>query len=353
MIETKGANSVENELLTNEAMEFLMKLHRRFKKDLIVLHQQQELKNSIECNRFLPETKHIREGSWTIKPVRADLQDRRVVVSHSAIDKEKVLSSIKAGARQFSADFTSDEVRLFDDQMSSQYTLKQLIQKDVGVLSSYPIAFMITPRKWSDQEENVHIGGETMSAGLFDFGLYVFHNTTSLLQHRSAPYVCLKGLKSYQEAMFWNSVFSFAEKEMKLLEGTIKASVLIRDDNSIYQIEEILYELRNHCAGLHLDLEEDGVIKDTARFVISIGHKRNTHVIANASIENKGQHSDDHAGTLFELGTLKAMEGFDGTCVTDANLVGMMRAIWNHYMPEPNQIWKKRHEFSMSHVLVN
>ena len=85
-------------------------------------------------------------------------------------------------------------------ECSSQYNLKQLIQKDVGVLTSYPIAFMITPRKWNDQEENVHIGGETMSAGLFDFGLYVFHNTTSLLQHRSAPYVCLKGLKSYRRS---------------------------------------------------------------------------------------------------------------------------------------------------------
>ncbi len=349
MLKAKDENDLEKELLTNEAMAFLMKLHRRFEKGMRALHEKQEWRASIERKHFLQETKHIREGRWNIKPVRADLQDRRVVVSHSAIDQEKVLSVIKEGASLFTADFTSNEVQLFENRICSQYNLKQLIKRDSGVLTSYKTAFMIIPRRWNEQEENIQVGGETMSAGLFDFGLYVFHNTTSLMQQRSAPYVCLKGLKTYQEAMFWNSVFSFVEKEMKLIEGTIKASVLIRDINSIYELEEVLYELRTHCAGIHFDPEQNGIMTDTARFVISIGHKRNTHVIAHSSIENKRQKRE----SLFELGKLKAMEGFDGTCVTDANLVGVMKGIWNHYMPEPNQIWKKRHEFSTPLVIVN
>nr|WP_255639874.1 hypothetical protein [Pseudalkalibacillus hwajinpoensis] len=192
---------------------------------------------------------------------------------------------------------------------------------------------MITPSDWRRKDT---INGLQMSASLVDFGLYVFHHTETLKRNGSAPYLCLKGLATYEEAKWWNNVLTYLEREMNLTEGTMKATITITMEN-VHQTEEMLYELRNHCAGIHL-IEGNRGITDVARSVISIGHKRKTHVISEGS-EKKRQ------ADLFETLTREAVEGFDGKCVTDASLIQMIKGIWNHYMPEPNQIWKKRNEY--------
>ncbi|TKD71998.1 hypothetical protein [Pseudalkalibacillus hwajinpoensis] len=342
MIEEKceSVNSNGRSLLTQEAMEFLLKLHRQFETEMRDLHEL--VKQSEEEQKgFLPNTKSVRETNWTVKPVRADLQDRRVMVRHSALDQERLRSSLKMGARLFAADFMSDQFSPYNQRMNSHANVNEEIKQYSNNVNVYPTSFMMIPRQWNMKEENVIVDGTAMSAGLFDFGLYLFHNTVPLLEKRSAPYFGLTGFTSYYEARFWNRVFSFAEREMKLLEGTVKASVLL-GSNSIYQAEEMLYELRDHCAGLHYETDKMENITDAARYLIKVGHKRSTHVICDNSI--KGCDKTTNTLEQFELETVGVVEGFDGTCVSDINTIDMVNAIYNHYMPEPNQIWKKRND---------
>ena len=323
----ESANVHGSDLLTHEAMVFLEKLLRRFHQDLQQLEEQQ---NRTSMNgQLLLETKDIREASWEVKPVRKDLQERRVVLKNSASQLDSVPP--QSGANLFIADYFTKSLS-FTDRLIAQENLKSFIQKNFFHTVSKPIAVMITPSDWRRKDT---INGLQMSASLVDFGLYVFHHTETLKRNGSAPYLCLKGLATYEEGKWWNKVLSYLEREMNLKEGTMKATITITMEN-VHQTEEMLYELRNHCAGIHL-IEGRG-ITDVARYVIGIGHKRKTHVISEGS-EKKIQ------ADLFETGTREAVEGFDGKCVTDASLIQMMKGIWNHYMPEPNQMWKKRHEY--------
>ena len=324
----ESANVHERGLLTDEAMVFLKKLHRRFHQDLQQLEEQQS-RTSFNGHLLL-ETKDIREASWEVKPVRKDLQERRVVLKNSVSHLETV--SPQSGANLFIADYFTESLS-FTDRLIAQENMKSFIRKNFFHTVSKPIAVMVTPSDWRRKDT---IDGLQMSASLVDFGLYVFHHTETLLRNGSAPYLCLKGLATYEEAKWWNKVLSYIEKEMNLKEGTMKATITITMEN-VHLTEEMLYELRDHCAGIHL-IEGNRGITDVTRYVIGIGHKRKTHVIHEGS-EKKIQ------ADLFETGTREAVEGFDGKCVTDASLIQMMKGIWNHYMPEPNQMWKKRHEY--------
>lgn len=336
----ESVNSNDGSLLKQEAMAFLMKLHRQFEKDIKDLH---ELKQNEETQKgFLSNTKSVREMNWTVKHVRADLQDRRVIVRHSAVDKERLQTSLQSGAKVFAADLMSEPYLTYKQRMATHENVNEEMKRKSNELNVYPTSFMMIPRQWNMEEENVLVDGTAMSAGLFDFGLYMFHNTLSLLQKGSAPYFGLTGFTSYHEAKFWNNVFCFAEKEMSLVEGTVKAAVLL-GKGGIYQMEEMLYELRSHCAGIHLETDKRETITDATRYAIKVAHKRNTHVICDDS--SKGcDTGNTNALEQFELETVGVIEGFDGTCVSDFNRVDMVNAIYNHYMPEPNQIWKKRND---------
>lgn len=324
----ESANVNRSDLLTQEAMVFLEKLHRRFHQDLQRLEEQQ---NHIATkDQLLLETSDIREASWEVKPVRKDLQERRVVLNNSAPQSESV--SPQSGANLYIADYFSASLS-FSDRLIAQENLKSFIQKNYFHTVQKPIAVMMTPSDWRNKDS---INDFQMSASLVDVGLYVFHHTETLKRNGSAPYLCLKGLATYEEAKWWNDVLSYLETEMNLKEGTMKATITITLEN-VHQIEEMLYELRNHCAGVHL-LEGDRGITDVTRYVIGISHKRKTHVIS------EGGHTKVQED-LFETSTREAVEGFDGKCVSDASLIQMMKGIWNHYMPEPHQMWKKRHEY--------
>ncbi|WP_371017556.1 hypothetical protein [Pseudalkalibacillus sp. JSM 102089] len=330
-------------LLTLEAMVFLENLQRHSQSIQQLIQEEVNRENFFEHKILLPETKSIREANWEVKPVRKDLQDRRVIVKQSVIDIENGSSTINAGANLLIADF-SDEAMSFDQRMRAAQNLKELIQQERVKENVYPTAFMIAVNNRKNED---NYSGKEIPDNLIDFGLYVFHNTTELLKLGSAPYVCLKGVSSYREASYWNNIFSFTEKEMNLFQGTIKATVTI-DQNNMNQSEEILYELRDHCAGLHFESEGVESINDLTRFVISVGHKRKTHVIVEDKIMKNNDRDDERNvnGEMFERWTREVIEGFDGKCITDTNLIPMMKAIWNHYMPEPNQIWKMRHEYS-------
>jgi malate synthase len=324
----ESANDHGSDLLTHEAMVFLEKLHRRFHQDL---QQLEEHQNRTSMNgQLLLDTKEIREASWEVKPVRKDLQERRVVLKNSASQLKSVHP--QSGANLFIADYFTESLS-FTDRLIAQENLKSFIQKNFFHMVPKPIAVMITPSDWRRKDT---INGLQMSASLVDFGLYVFYHTETLKRNASAPYLCLKGLATYEEAKWWNNVLSYLESEMNLKEGTMKATITITMEN-VHQTEEMLYELRNHCAGIHL-IEGNRGITDVARYVIGIGHKRKTHVISEGSIKKP-------QADLFETGTREAVEGYDGKCVSDASLIQMMKGIWNHYMPEPNQMWKKRHEY--------
>lgn len=324
----ESANVHGSSLLTQEAMVFLEKLHRRFHQDLQQLGEHQT------NNRQLTEA-HIRNTNWEVKPVRKDLQDRRIVLKNSATNLETVLDSRQPGTNLFIADYSYESLSL-KDRLNAQERVKMFLQQNYFHTVPKPMAIMITPSDWRKSDD---LNGLCLSACLVDVGLYLFHHTETLVRNGSAPYLCLKGLATYEEARWWNSVISYLERETNLKEGTIKASISISGEN-VHHLEEMLYELRDHCAGIHLVAEEDRGITDVERYVISIGHKRKTHVIREDLASDRNTNA-----ALFEQGTREVVEGFDGKCVTDANLIKMMKGIWNHYMPEPNQIWKKRQEY--------
>ena len=325
----ESANVHGSSLLTQEAMVFLERLHRHFHQDLQQLDEQQHRINNRQMTKA-----QIKNANWEVKPVRKDLQDRRIVLKNSATNLETVLDSRQPGPNLFIADYSYESFSL-NDRLIAQELVKMFLHQNFFHTVPKPMAVMITPSDWRKSDD---INGLCLSACLVDVGLYLFHHTETLVRNGSAPYLCLKGLATYEEARWWNSVISYLEREQNLKEGTIKASISITEEN-VHQLEEMLYALRDHCAGIHL-VEEGRGISDVARYVISIGHKRKTHVIR----ENLASETNSNAA-LFEQGTREAVEGFDGKCVTDANLIKMMKGIWNHYMPEPNQIWKRRQEY--------
>lgn len=325
----ESANVHGSSLLTQEAMVFLERLHRHFHQDLQQLDEQQHRTNNRQMTKA-----QIKNANWEVKPVRKDLQDRRIVLKNSATNLETVLDSRQPGPNLFIADYSYESFSL-NDRLIAQELVKMFLHQNFFHTVPKPMAVMITPSDWRKSDD---INGLCLSACLVDVGLYLFHHTETLVRNGSAPYLCLKGLATYEEARWWNSVISYLEREQNLKEGTIKASISITGKN-VHQLEGMLYALRDHCAGIHL-VEEGRGISDVARYVISIGHKRKTHVIR----ENLASETNSKSA-LFEQGTREAVEGFDGKCVTDANLIKMMKGIWNHYMPEPNQIWKRRQEY--------
>ena len=251
------------EILTPAAVEFVAKLAREFegtRQELLKTRVERQAQlDAGELPDFLPQTAAIREGDWTIAPLPADLHDRRVEIT-GPVDRKMIINALNSGARVFMADFEDANSPSWDNNIQGHLNLRDAIAGTISfsspegkkyTLNEKIAVLLVRPRGWHLNEKHMLVDGTPVSGGIFDFGLYLFHNAKNLLAKGSGPYFYLPKLESHIEARLWNNIFIMAQRELGIPQGSIKATVLIETILAAYEMDEILYELREHSAGLN------------------------------------------------------------------------------------------------------
>ncbi len=263
IIVTAGVSPEQAEILTPDALRFIARLERDFNDRRRALLKHREVRQEeIETGRlpdFLEETAEIRKANWKVAPVPADLQDRRVEIT-GPVDRKMVINALNSGASVFMADFEDSNSPTWFNNIQGQVNLRDAVNGDIQFTNpqgkKYQLAektatLMIRPRGWHLDEKHVLVDGRAMSGGLFDFGLYFFHNAQTRLDKGTGPYFYLPKLESHMEARLWNDVFNLAQDQLGIPRGSIRATVLIETIMAAFEMDEILYELRDHSAGLN------------------------------------------------------------------------------------------------------
>ncbi len=371
-------------ILTPEALEFLTALHLKFNpRRKVLLNARIERQKRIDAGElpdFLPETAPIRATNWKIAPVRADLQDRRVEIT-GPVERKMVINALNSGAKVFMADFEDSNTPSWDNNIGGQINLRDAVNGTITYanpqnsktycLNKTVATLMVRPRGWHLEEKQIQVLGENMSGSLVDFGLFIFHNIKSLISKGSAPYFYLPKLESHLEARLWNDVFVFSQSYLSVNQGLIKATVLIETILAAFETDEILYELREHSAGLNCGrwdyifsyikkfrnltgfvLPDRAKVTMTTPFlsaycqlVVKNCHRRGAHAmggmaaqipIKNNLIENDAAMARVHADKWREV-----MIGYDGTWVAHPGLVPIAMNVFNENMPLANQVDKQ------------
>ena len=366
------------EILTPEALAFVVKLQRTFNtRRLELLAARVERQKAIDSGKtpdFLPETKAIREGDWIAAPIPADLQDRRVEIT-GPVDRKMIINALNSGAKVFMADFEDSNSPFWANNIDGQINLRDAIRKTISFkneagkeykLNEKTAVLMVRPRGWHLMEKHVKVDGEVMSGSIFDFGLFFFHNIKQLITNGSSSYFYLPKMESHLEARLWNDVFVLAQNELGIPQGTIKATVLIETITATFELNEIIYELKEHMAGLNCGrwdyifsyikklrnlqgyvLPDRGQVTMAVPFmasysklVIQTCHKRRVHAMGGMSafipIKN------DEAANTAVLEKIKqdkireVTNGHDGTWVAHPGLVSVAMDIFNEHMKTPN-----------------
>ena len=251
------------EIITPEAMRFVVAMERAFgERRRVLLRRRDERQVEINAGKmpdFLPETAHIRESEWTVAPIPSDLEDRRVEIT-GPVDRKMVINALNSGANVFMADFEDSHAPTWEATIEGQINLRDAVFGSISftnpngkfyALNEETAVLFVRPRGWHLVEKHVLVDGRPMSASLFDFGLYFFHNVNALLEKGAGPYFYLPKLENHLEARLWNDVFVFAQDYLEIPQGTIRATVLIENILATFEADEILYELRDHSAGLN------------------------------------------------------------------------------------------------------
>ncbi len=370
----------EREILTPEAIAFLRELDRRFESTrLDILEKRGERQAFYDRGgfpAFLAETEHIRNAEWTVAPIPEELLDRRVEIT-GPTERKMVINALNSGANVFMADFEDANAPTWSNCLEGQRNVRDanlrtiLWESPEGKryeVTANPAVLFVRPRGWHMVEKHMLLDGRAMSASLFDFGLYFFHNCRILLDRGSAPYFYLPKMESHLEARLWNDVFVFAQEHVGIPVGTIRATVLIETISAAFEMDEILYELRDHSAGLncgrwdyifsfikkfrnHPDcvLPQRGDVTMTQPFLASYVellihtcHRRGIHAMggmaAQIPIRNDAQANEEAMQRVREDKLREVRAGHDGTWVAHPGLVPVAKAIFDEYMPEKNQI---------------
>src|SRR5450432_287811 len=251
------------DILTPDALAFVAKLQRAFAGPRAeCLQRRQDRQAALdrgEALDFLSETKSIRDGDWTCAPIPPDLTDRRVEITGPS-DRKMVINALNSGAKIFMADFEDANSPTWVNMIEGQINLRDAIRRTIEFtnpegkeyqLNDRVAVLMVRPRGWHLVEKHVLVDGQPIAGGLFDFGLFFFHNAHELIARGSGPYFYLPKMESHLEARLWNEVFKLAQQELRIPHGTIRATVLIETIPAAFEMEEILYELREHSAGLN------------------------------------------------------------------------------------------------------
>ncbi len=388
----QGKPSAESaQVLTPDALSFIEKLQHEFgPRRCALLEARAERQKEIEAGRlpdFLSGTAGIREADWTAAPVPDDLQNRRVEIT-GPTDRKMMINALNSGASVFMADFEDANSPTWKNLMEGHINLRDAIERIITFtspdgkeykLNEQVALLMVRPRGWHLTEKHVLIDDEPMSASLFDFGLHLCHNARRLIDKGSGPYFYLPKLESHDEARLWDDVFSFSEHELGLAHGTIKATVLIETILAAFEMDEILYELRDHSAGLNAGrwdyifsiikkfrnqpdflFPDRGQITMTVPFMraytellVKTCHRRGTHAIGGMAAyipSRKDPEANEIAlAKVREDKVRESRDGFDGTWVAHPDLVPTAREVFDEILGEhPNQKGRLRPEVHVS-----
>ncbi len=378
------SSELASEILPDDALQFVIDLETRFgsrRRELLMarIKRQQRL-DAGERPDFLPQTEGIREGEWTVSSIPADLLDRRVEIT-GPVERKMIINALNSGASAFMADFEDANAPTWTNVVEGQYNLRDAVRGTISYsdpktskqykLNPATAVLFVRPRGWHLPERHVLLDGAPISGALFDFGLFFWHNAAALIERGSGPYFYLPKLESHLEARLWNEIFVYAQSALGIKRGTIKATVLIETILATFEMDEILYELREHSAGLNCGRwdyifsfikkfanDETCVLPDRAtvtmtthfmrsysKLLIKTCHRRSIHAMGGmaAYIPNKNDAAANekalaqvHADKVRE-----ASDGHDGTWVAHPGLVAVAKEVFDKYMPGPNQIDRK------------
>lgn len=380
------------EILTPEALDFILYLHENFnerRKQLLERRQERQQRlDAGEKLQFLQETESIRQGDWTIASLPEDLKDRRVEITGPAVDRKMVINALNSGAKMFMACFEDASTPTWDNMIAGQINMRDSVNRTIEFsqqsngktykLNNQPAVLIVRPRGLHLLEKNVLVDGEVMSGSFFDFGLYFFHNVKELLARGTGPYFYLPKLESHLEARLWNDVFIYSQDYLGIPRGTIKATVLIETIMAAFEMDEILYELRDHSAGLNcgrwdyifsyikrLRNQKDVILPDRGQVTMTVPfmkaytslciqtcHKRNAPAMggmaAQIPVKNDEEANRIAFAKVAEDKHREAADGHDGTWVAHPGLVPVAMEQFDAVMQTPNQIHKKREDVNVT-----
>lgn len=373
------------EILSTEAIHFLARLHREFNsRRLQLLDARTRRQAAIDRGHvptFSPETQHVRESDWAVLPVPDDLQNRRVEIT-GPVDRKMIINAMNSGANCFMADFEDSHSPTWSNTLDGQINVRDAVRGTISHVTpegkSYQLnpkvaTLLVRPRGWHLAEHHLRIDGQPMSASLFDFGLYFFHNARQRQLHDSGVYLYLPKMEHYLEARLWNDVFVFSQAMLFMPSGTIKATVLIEHILAAFQMEEILYELRHHSAGLNcgrwdyifsyiktFSRNEKFLVPDRAQVTmttpfmrayalscIKTCHRRGTFAMGGMAayipIKNNPAANEQALQKVREDKRREATDGHDGTWVAHPGLVPVAKEEFDKVLGEkPNQLGRRR-----------
>jgi malate synthase len=374
-------------ILTPEAVAFVGKLNRAFNHRRHSLLERRAERQQWEFDKgkmpyFLPETRELRDEEWSIAPIPADLQDRRVEIT-GPVDRKMVINALNSGAKVFMADFEDANTPTWDNLIEGQINLRDAIRRTISFtspdgkeyrLNERVAVLFARPRGWHLQEKHVSQDDEPISGSLFDFGLYAFHNARELLARGTGPYFYLPKLESHIEARLWNDVFTLTEQTLGIPAGSIKATVLIETLPAAFEMDEILYELRAHSAGLNCGrwdyifsaikkrrndptfiLPDRAQVTMTTHFMrsytqlcIQTCHRRGAHAMGGMAafipVKSDPEVNERALAQVRADKEREATDGHDGTWVAHPGLVPVALEIFDRVMPQPNQIERLRED---------
>ncbi len=374
-------------VLTHEALSFVAALARQFtariEEALQARVERQKRFDTGELPDFLEETAHVREGDWKVAPLPHDLLDRRVEIT-GPIDRKMIINALNSGASVFMADCEDATSPTWDNEVQGQVNLSEAVRRtltfdDAGTGKSYRLnektaVLFVRPRGLHLWEKHVKVDGKFIPGGLFDFGLFFFHNAKEQIARGTGPYFYLPKLESHREARIWNDVFVFAQKALEIPRGSIKATVLVETLPATFELNEILWELRDHSAGLNCGrwdyifsfikkmsasptfvmpdrgqvTMDKGFLRAYSLLVIQTCHRRGVHAMGGmaAFIPIKGNEAaNNEAMAKVRADKLREVtDGHDGTWVAHPGLVPIALSIFDEHMPAANQIGRLRED---------
>ena len=382
--------SAATHILTEGALSFIAKLAREFqprREQLLARRAERQMEiNGGVFPDFLFTTHHIREdSSWKVASIPADLMDRRTEIT-GPVDRKMVINALNSGAKVFMADFEDATTPTWKNLIEGQRNLFDAVRRTISFstaekeykLNAQTATLMVRPRGWHLPEKHLIVDGHAVSASLFDFGLFFYHNARELVNRGSGPYFYLPKMESHLEARLWNDVFNFAQDALDIPRGTVRATVLIETILASFEVEEILYELREHSAGLNCGrwdyifsfikkfrAHSQFLFPDRAQVtmtspmmrayclnVIKVCHKRGAHAMggmaAQIPIKNDVLANDAAMDKVFADKEREATDGHDGTWVAHPGLVPVALRAFNRHMPGPNQIERQRNDVNVT-----
>ncbi len=377
------------EILTPDALAFVCKLARKFEPvrqtRLAARVERQAAFDQGKLPDFLPETRAVRESNWVVKGVPADFQDRRVEIT-GPTDRKMVINALNSGASTFLADFEDANCPTWENMIEGQINLRDANLRTITFaqngkqykLNDKVAVLIPRPRGWHLDEKHVTLDGKPVSGSIFDFALYFFHNVKTLLTRGSGAYLYLPKMESHLEARLWNDIFITAQEELGVPQGSIKATVLIETITAAFEMDEILYELREHSAGLNIGrwdyifsaikkfrLNKDFCLADRAQVnmlapflrayaltLVKTCHKRGTFAMGGMAAQIPIK--NDEAANAAAMEKVRAdklrevTDGCDGTWVAHPGLVPIAKAVFDEHMKTSNQIHRQRDDVSFT-----